>query len=65
MRPLKRALVAGTLLFVLAACSPARQGIEGDALVEYLHDEARGVGCWVYAGSGIDCLPDSEYRSAP
>lgn len=33
--------------------------------VMFVHDDARGVGCWYFVGSGdgggIHCMPDSEY----
>ena len=36
----------------------ASQALAGEQLIDVQHDSARGVTCWIIAGTGISCLPD-------
>ncbi|MBA6043788.1 hypothetical protein [Pseudomonas lactis] len=34
-------------------------------LIDVQHDKVRGVTCWIIAGTGISCLPDSSLLQTP
>ncbi|MFL1548788.1 hypothetical protein ACI77I_06720 [Pseudomonas sp. D47] len=34
-------------------------------LIDVQHDSVRGVTCWIIAGTGISCLPDSSLLQKP
>ena len=38
------------------------QASAGEQLIDVQHDSARGVTCWIIAGTGISCLPDSALQ---
>lgn len=63
MPNLRRAALIGLLL--LAGCTPGTP-VEGDNnTIKYVHDAQHGVGCWTIYGSGIDCIPDTDYIYLP
>ena len=39
----------------------AGQATAGEQLIDVQHDSVRGVTCWIIAGTGISCLPDSSF----
>ncbi|MDD1946013.1 hypothetical protein [Pseudomonas carnis] len=42
------------------------QATADQQLIDVQHDSVRGVTCWIIAGTGISCLPDSSLqRSTP
>ena len=49
-----RRLILITLLLI------AGQASAGEQLIDVQHDSVRGVTCWISAGTGISCLPDSS-----
>ncbi|ANF84608.1 hypothetical protein A7J50_1169 [Pseudomonas antarctica] len=42
----------------------AGQATAGEQLIDVQHDSVRGVTCWIIAGTGISCLPDSSLLQA-
>jgi hypothetical protein len=36
------------------------QAAAGEQLIDVQHDSVRSVTCWIIAGTGISCLPDSS-----
>ena len=43
----------------------AGQATAGEQLIDVQHDSVRGVTCWIIAGTGISCLPDSSLLQTP
>ncbi|MBM9487014.1 hypothetical protein JBE38_13870 [Pseudomonas sp. ICBG1301] len=41
------------------------QAAAGEQLIDVQHDSVRGVTCWIIAGTGISCLPDSSLLQTP
>lgn len=41
------------------------QAYAGEQLIDVQHDSVRSVTCWIIAGTGISCLPDSSLLQAP
>lgn len=37
----------------------------GEQLIDVQHDSVRSVTCWIIAGTGISCLPDSSLLQTP
>ena len=37
----------------------------GEQLIDVQHDSVRSVACWIIAGTGISCLPDSSLLQTP
>lgn len=52
-----RRLILVALLLVVGQASAEQQ------LIDVQHDSVRGVTCWIIAGTGISCLPDSALQS--
>lgn len=49
-----RRMIAIALLLVID------QAAAGEQLIDVQHDSVRSVTCWIIAGTGISCLPDSS-----
>lgn len=67
------ALIALTLLAGCVQRGPEQPSIQnalgsaGESTVDVIHDDKRGVTCWVSDGfysGGISCLPDSQIKQA-
>ncbi|NIL20054.1 hypothetical protein [Pseudomonas sp. AN3A02] len=41
------------------------QAAADEQLIDVQHDSVRGVTCWIIAGTGISCLPDSSLLQMP
>ena len=54
-----RGLIAIALLLI------AGQATAGEQLIDVQHDSIRSVTCWIIAGTGISCLPDSSLLQTP
>ncbi|MBJ2225729.1 hypothetical protein I6U33_05465 [Pseudomonas carnis] len=54
-----RQLITTVLLLI------AGQAAAGEQLIDVQHDSVRGVTCWIIAGTGISCLPDSSLLQTP
>ena len=52
-----RTIIAMILLLI------AGQATAGEQLIDVQHDSARSVTCWIIAGTGISCLPDSALQA--
>ena len=50
------------LIALLLIAGPASAG---EQFIDVQHDKVRGVTCWIIAGTGISCLPDSSLLQAP
>lgn len=50
-----------TMILVLIA----GQARAGEQLIDVQHDSVRSVTCWIIAGTGISCLPDSSLLQTP
>ena len=46
-----------TILLLIAG-----QASAGEQVIDVQHDSVRGVTCWIIAGTGISCLPDSSLQ---
>ena len=51
-----RGLIALALLLIVGQASA------GEQLIDVQHDSVRSVTCWIIAGTGISCLPDSSFQ---
>ena len=51
-----RAMIITALLLIVG------QAAAGEQLIDVQHDSRRQVTCWIIAGTGISCLPDSQLR---
>lgn len=51
-------IVLYPLLSPLFASGSGATPVRVTDFIQYVHDDARGVGCWVSNGGGISCLPD-------
>lgn len=49
-----RGLITIALLLIVGQASA------GEQLIDVQHDSVRSVTCWIIAGTGISCLPDSS-----
>ena len=47
-------------LILIALLLIAGPATAGEQLIDVQHDSVRGVTCWIIAGTGISCLPDSS-----
>ena len=54
-----RRMIAIALLLVID------QAAAGEQLIDVQHDSVRSVTCWIIAGTGISCLPDSSLLQTP
>lgn len=54
-----RRMIAIALLLVID------QAAAGEQLIDVQHDSVRSVTCWIIAGTGISCLPDSSLIQTP
>ncbi|UNM19267.1 hypothetical protein K0P33_27810 [Pseudomonas sp. ArH3a] len=54
-----RKLILIILVVVVGQASADQQ------LIDVQHDKVRGVTCWIIAGTGISCLPDSSLLQTP
>ena len=49
-------------LIFIALLLVVGQATAGEQLIDVQHDSVRSVTCWIIAGTGISCLPDSQLR---
>ncbi len=52
-------------LITIALLLIAGQATAGEQLISVQHDSIRSVTCWIIAGTGISCLPDSSLLQTP
>lgn len=52
-------------LILMALLLVVGQATAGEQLIDVQHDSVRGVTCWIIAGTGISCLPDSALQPRP
>lgn len=54
-----RGLITIALLLIVGQARAQEQ------LIDVQHDSVRSVTCWIIAGTGISCLPDSSLLQTP
>ena len=54
-----KTIITMILLLIAGQASAAEQ------VIDVQHDSVRGVTCWIIAGTGISCLPDSSLLQTP
>lgn len=54
----------GLILILLATLASLAQAAQPQQVIDVQHDTHRQVTCWIIAGTGISCLPDSQLRQA-
>ena len=52
----------GLILILLATLASLAQADQPQQVIDVQHDTHRQVTCWIIAGTGISCLPDSQVR---
>ncbi|WP_062388723.1 hypothetical protein [Pseudomonas abietaniphila] len=50
------------LLASLASLASLANAEQSQQVIDVQHDSHRQVTCWIIAGTGISCLPDSQLR---
>lgn len=54
----------GLILILLATLTSIAHADQPQQVIDVQHDTHRQVTCWIIAGTGISCLPDSQIRQA-
>ena len=55
-------MMRGLVLILLATLASLVHAEQPQQVIDVQHDAHRQVTCWIIAGTGISCLPDSQIR---
>ncbi|WP_110949887.1 hypothetical protein [Pseudomonas bohemica] len=55
----------GLILILLATLASLARADQPQQVIDVQHDTHRQVTCWIIAGTGISCLPDTQLKRQP